>query len=70
VEDVLSVETVRRRGFFNVAFVEWLKRQFYEHNRDFSIELYQVLMLERWFELFVDGTRSVRPAAGERLPRP
>jgi len=69
VYDVLSADTVRRRGFFDVRFVEWLKAQFYEHNRDFSIELYQALLLERWFELFVDGTRSVSSGAGERVSR-
>jgi asparagine synthase (glutamine-hydrolysing) len=70
VEDLLSAETVRRRGFFNVAFVEWLKTQFYEHHRDFSIELFQAFMLERWFELFVDGTRSARASAGDRVSQP
>ena len=67
VEDVLSAGTVRRRGFFDVAFVEWLKEQFYEHNRDFSIELFQTFMLERWFALYVDGTKPVRPGTRERV---
>jgi hypothetical protein len=70
VHDVLSADTVRRRGFFDVRFVEWLKAQFYEHNRDFSIELYQALLLERWFELFVDGTGPWTSPAGERVSRP
>ena len=70
VEDVLSAATVRRRGFFEVAFVEWLKTQFYRHNRDFSIELFQAFMLERWFELYVDQTRPAGAGAGARVTRP
>ena len=72
VYDTLTPARVQARGIFQVAFVEWLKREFYQGGRDLSTELYQVLLLERWMCLYVDGAgyalpEPVRPAARERV---
>jgi asparagine synthase (glutamine-hydrolysing) len=70
VNDVLAPGRVRDRGVFEPAFVEWMKREFYSGGRDLTMQLYQMFLLEIWFQLYVDrkepvGIRSVsRAAAG------
>ena len=63
VHDLLTPARVADHGVFEVAYVEWLKREFYERNRELTIELYHVFLLETWLQLFVDGRRAGRPAA-------
>jgi asparagine synthase (glutamine-hydrolysing) len=53
--DALSPRRVRERGLFEVEFIEWLKREFFERGRDFSVQLYQILLLEIWLRLYADG---------------
>ena len=67
VYDTLTPASVEARGIFQVPFIEWLKTQVYTEGRDLSTELYQVLMLEKWMNLYVDAASPRRP---ERiLPR-
>lgn len=66
VYDMLTPERVHARGVFQVAFVEWLKRQVYREGRDLSTELYQVLLLEQWMRLYVDESGPRFPE--RRLP--
>jgi hypothetical protein len=40
---------------FEPAFVEWMKSEFYAGGRDLTMQLYQALLLEIWFQLYVDG---------------
>jgi len=62
VNDALSPTQVRARGIFDVAFVEWMKKEFFERGQDLSIQIYQIFLLEVWLRLYVDGRCS--PAAG------
>ncbi len=55
LEDALAPARVRDRGVFEVAFVEWMKREFFERGRDLSLQLYQALVLEAWFAAYVDA---------------
>ena len=64
LHDALTPRRVRERGLFQVDFIEWLKRQFYENGRDLSVQLYQVFLLEVWMTLFLDG--GGRPAGDAR----
>jgi hypothetical protein len=48
---------VRDRGVFEVEFVDWMKREFFERGRDLSLQLYQALVLETWFGAYVDARR-------------
>jgi asparagine synthase (glutamine-hydrolysing) len=57
VNDLLSPAQVRKRGIFDVAFVEWMKNEFFERGRDLSIQMYQVFLLEVWLRLYLDGHR-------------
>jgi asparagine synthase (glutamine-hydrolysing) len=63
IDDALSPAQVRARGIFDVSFVEWMKREFYERGRDLSIQMYQVFLLEIWLRLYVDGRRPQTAAA-------
>jgi asparagine synthase (glutamine-hydrolysing) len=62
VQDLLSPRRVRDRGVFEVSFVEWMKKAFFEEGRDLSIPLYQALLLEIWSRSYLDGVglRAVR----------
>lgn len=55
LHEALHPDRVRRRGIFQVDYVEWMKRAFFDEGRDLSVQLYQAFMLETWFNLFVDG---------------
>lgn len=55
VDDLLSEEQVRRRGLFRPAVV----RQYIDEHRrgreDWSMQIWQLLTLEVWMQLFFDG---------------
>jgi len=59
VNDLLTPQRVRGRGVFEPAFVEWMKSEFYGGGRDLTMQLYQALLLEIWFQLYVDGKEPV-----------
>jgi asparagine synthase (glutamine-hydrolysing) len=64
VHDRLETGRVREHGVFETAYVEWLKREFYERRRELTLELYQAFLLETWLELFVDRrAERAAPAA-------
>ncbi|MGA9529844.1 MAG: asparagine synthase (glutamine-hydrolyzing) [Terriglobales bacterium] len=55
VDDLLSESQVRRRGLFHPAAV---RRYIDEHRRgaeDWSMQIWQLLTLETWMQLFIDG---------------
>lgn len=63
VEEALAPEAVRARGFFEVDFVEWMKRSFYESRVDLSVPIYQAFLLEIWLRAHERrGAAVVRPA--------
>ena len=55
VEDLLSVETVKRRGLFNPAEVQKLIAANHSGHEDFSLQIFQLLNLELWHRQFIDG---------------
>jgi asparagine synthase (glutamine-hydrolysing) len=71
VHDLLTPRKVRERGIFEPAFVEWMKGEFYGGGRDLTMQLYQALLLEIWFQLYLDrkepaGVRAFSAAAAAR----
>jgi len=55
VDDLLSETQVRRRGLFRP---EAVRRYVDEHRRgteDWSMQIWQLLTLETWMQLFLDG---------------
>ncbi len=54
VEDLLSEETVRRRGLFRPAEVRRVVEQNYTGREDYSLQVLQLLTLEMWHRTFID----------------
>src|SRR5688572_14303363 len=54
VEDLLSVETVKRRGLFDPAEVQKLIAANNSGHEDFSLQIFQLLNLELWHRQFID----------------
>jgi asparagine synthase (glutamine-hydrolysing) len=55
VADLLGDEAVRRRGIFNPGSVQALVREHRERRRDWSGQIWQLLVLELWQREFVDS---------------
>ena len=60
VEDLLSVETVRRRGLFDPVEVQKLIAANNSGREDFSLQIFQLLNLELWHRQFIDGRSDIR----------
>jgi asparagine synthase (glutamine-hydrolysing) len=55
VHDVLSEQTVKRRGYVNPRYVRWLIQQHESGSRNFSDQLYALLVLELWHQQYDIG---------------
>lgn len=58
VEDLLSEENVRRRGYFNYAYVRKLIADNVAGREDNSLRVFQLLILELWHRAFIDPRRA------------
>jgi asparagine synthase (glutamine-hydrolysing) len=47
-QDLLSEETIRRRGYVNPAYVQWLLAEHHSGRRNFMDQLYALMVLELW----------------------
>lgn len=65
LDDLLSERQVRGRGLFEPATVQRLVSEHRSGRQDWSMELWQLLTLELWQQIFVD--RSSRDFAAEGL---
>ncbi|MBN1131337.1 MAG: asparagine synthase (glutamine-hydrolyzing) [Chitinispirillaceae bacterium] len=54
--DLLSEETVRRRGYLNPAYVQWLVSEHASGRRNFSDRLFSLCVLEIWLKKHEMGT--------------
>jgi asparagine synthase (glutamine-hydrolysing) len=55
VDDLLSPERLRSRGFFDPVVVERLVREHRTGRADWSYQLWQLLTFELWAQVFLDG---------------
>jgi asparagine synthase (glutamine-hydrolysing) len=46
--DLLADETIRRRGYVNPAYVQWLLAEHHSGRRNFTDQLYALMVLELW----------------------
>jgi asparagine synthase (glutamine-hydrolysing) len=73
VDDLLSESRVRRRGLFRA---EEVRRYIDEHRsgaEDWSMQIWQLLTLEIWMQLFVDGDAKAfaeRQISASQLAQP
>ena len=47
-QDLLSDESTRRRGYVNPAYVQWLLAEHHSGRRNFTDQLYALMVLELW----------------------
>ena len=66
VDDLLSESQVRRRGLFRPEVVRGIVNAHRSGSEDWSMQIWQLLTLETWMQLFVDG--GARSFAGGRRP--
>jgi asparagine synthase (glutamine-hydrolysing) len=59
MEDLLSEETIRRRGMLNPAAVREMASQTMSGERDFTIRLWALMTLELWQQAYTDGTVEI-----------
>ena len=65
VDDLLSMERVRQRGYFQPAAVRRLVDEHRSGREDWSMQIWQLLTLEIWLQVFMDGgvrDRESQPA--------
>jgi asparagine synthase (glutamine-hydrolysing) len=55
VEDLLSEDTVRRRGLFDPAEVRKVIEANFSGREDFNLQVFQLLGLELWHRTFIDA---------------
>ncbi|MGD0792916.1 MAG: asparagine synthase (glutamine-hydrolyzing) [Terriglobales bacterium] len=55
VDDLLSEAQVRRRGLFRPEVVRWYIDEHRRGAEDWSMQIWQLLTLEIWMQLFLDG---------------
>ncbi len=63
MQDLLSTETLERRGLFNVAFVERLIREHVSGFTDHSTKLWGLMSVEMWTRKFIDHGGGLTAAA-------
>jgi len=54
IDDLLSDETVKRRGLFNASAVRRILQENESGREDFSLHVFQLLTLELWIQRFLD----------------
>jgi asparagine synthase (glutamine-hydrolysing) len=54
--DLLSEDSIRRRGLFRPEAVHKIVRENLAGREDYNLQVFQLLMLELWQQIFIDGT--------------
>ena len=65
--DVLATPAVRQRGYFEPRFVERLLREHLAGQRDHTLRLWQLLMLELWHREYLDRSEVESSGAQVRV---
>jgi asparagine synthase (glutamine-hydrolysing) len=63
LRDILSSTTVRRRGLFNVSFIEKLLDEHDSGFSDHGLLLWGLVNVELWYHLFIDSQPRASSAA-------
>ncbi len=69
MRDLLSADTVRRRGLFNPQYVEQLMRQHETGFADHATELWGLVSVEMWHRRFCDGN-ELKNTGTSHIPQP
>lgn len=68
VHDLLSDRALARRGYVQPAYVRWLIREHQSGRRNFSDQLYALVVLELWHQQYESGA-VVTASCAEAAPR-
>lgn len=58
VDDLLSEQAVRRRGYFSPSFVRHMVSEHRSGHSDWAMPVWQLLTLELWFQCFLDHPKK------------
>lgn len=58
-ESVLSEANVKKRGYFKYTCIRWLLDQHYQGRRIFTDQIWALLILELWHQIYIDKTLKV-----------
>jgi asparagine synthase (glutamine-hydrolysing) len=70
VQDSLTEERLRRRGIFHPAAVATMVQKHIAGTIDASNRIFVLLMLELWFQRFVDGRSELYQSGGHDGAKP
>lgn len=59
IRDVLLSSSSIKRGYFRKDSIELLLREHAEHKRDHGYRLWNLLVLELWHQVYIDGSHNV-----------
>jgi asparagine synthase (glutamine-hydrolysing) len=62
--DLLSDETIRRRGYVNPAYVQWLLTEHHSGRRNFTDQIYALMVLELWHGQLAQSVSSYPMGVG------
>ena len=68
IEDLLSEETIKRRGLFRSSEVRRIIDRNLSGREDYSLHIFLLLNLELWQRQFIDGAQSSQAENDEALP--
>jgi hypothetical protein len=54
IDDLLSAETIKKRGLFNPAEVQKIIDLNHSGKEDYNLQVFQLLNLEIWMQQFFD----------------
>jgi asparagine synthase (glutamine-hydrolysing) len=63
VDDLLSEQAIRNRGYFNPTAVRTLIEEHRKGREDWSMQIWQLLTFEIWMQTFVDQVRNAKSGA-------
>jgi asparagine synthase (glutamine-hydrolysing) len=58
MDNLLHADLLRERGYFRPDYVAWLRRQHTAGRRDFSQQLWALLVFELWHRIYIDNDLS------------
>jgi asparagine synthase (glutamine-hydrolysing) len=62
--DLLSDQAIRRRGYVNPAYVQWLLAEHYSGRRNFTDQIYALMVLELWHRQITQPVSSTQMGVG------
>lgn len=59
--DLLSSKSIKRRGYFNCDYIQWMLREHYEGRQNLSDQIWALMTLEMWHRIYIDNGTNYKP---------